>query len=159
MTKIAVVTDLHANREAVEAVFAHARAQGVTEWALLGDFVGYGADPGWVVDLVREQVARGALAVLGNHDAAAVHGPLPSMVADARAAIEWTQDHLDAGQRAFIAALPMSLTMHGALFVHANTVRYRLRRVAEVCGETPTDPRGAFTLRVALAIGALEQLG
>ena len=32
-----------------------------------------------------------------------------------------------------------------ALFVHANTVRYRLRRVAEVCGEAPTDPRGAFT--------------
>ena len=46
-----------------------------------------------------------------------------------------------------------------ALFVHANTVRYRLRRVAEVCGETPTDPRGAFTLRVALAVGDLEQLG
>ena len=46
-----------------------------------------------------------------------------------------------------------------ALFVHANTVRYRLRRVAEVSGETPTDARGAFTLRVALAVGAIEQLG
>ncbi|MEO6884732.1 MAG: helix-turn-helix domain-containing protein [Jatrophihabitantaceae bacterium] len=45
-----------------------------------------------------------------------------------------------------------------ALFVHANTVRYRLRRVAEVCGETPNNPRGAFTLRVALALGRLEQL-
>jgi hypothetical protein len=42
------------------------------------------------------------------------------------------------------------------LFVHANTVRYRLRRVAEVCGQTPNDPRGAFTLRVALALGRLE---
>jgi hypothetical protein len=42
------------------------------------------------------------------------------------------------------------------LFVHANTVRYRLRRVAEVCGETPTDPRGALTLRVALALGRLD---
>ena len=40
MTKIAVVTDLHANREAVEAVFAHARSQGATEWAVLGDVVG-----------------------------------------------------------------------------------------------------------------------
>ncbi|MEO8888235.1 MAG: helix-turn-helix domain-containing protein, partial [Jatrophihabitantaceae bacterium] len=46
-----------------------------------------------------------------------------------------------------------------ALFVHANTVRYRLRRVAEVCGETPSDPRGAFTLRLALTLGRLEQLG
>ncbi|SHG55304.1 PucR C-terminal helix-turn-helix domain-containing protein [Jatrophihabitans endophyticus] len=43
-----------------------------------------------------------------------------------------------------------------ALFVHANTVRYRLRRVAEVCGESPTDPRGALTLQVALVLGRLE---
>ena len=45
------------------------------------------------------------------------------------------------------------------LFVHANTVRYRLRRVAEVCGEAPTDARGALTLRVALALGRLEPFG
>ncbi|MGN6606989.1 MAG: PucR family transcriptional regulator [Jatrophihabitans sp.] len=43
-----------------------------------------------------------------------------------------------------------------SLFVHANTVRYRLRRVAEVSGESPTDPRGALTLRVALMLGRLE---
>jgi hypothetical protein len=42
-----------------------------------------------------------------------------------------------------------------ALYVHVNTVRYRLRRVAEVCGQAPTDPRGAFVLRVALALGRL----
>lgn len=42
------------------------------------------------------------------------------------------------------------------LFVHANTVRYRLRRVADACGESPTDPRGAFTLQVALALGRLD---
>jgi len=45
-----------------------------------------------------------------------------------------------------------------ALFVHANTVRYRLRRVAEVCGEVPTDPRGALTLRIALVLGRLDPL-
>jgi hypothetical protein len=43
-----------------------------------------------------------------------------------------------------------------ALFVHANTVRYRLRRVAEVCGEAPTEARGALTLRMALVLGRLE---
>ncbi|MEO9138682.1 MAG: helix-turn-helix domain-containing protein [Jatrophihabitans sp.] len=43
-----------------------------------------------------------------------------------------------------------------ALFVHANTVRYRLRRVAEVCGESPNDARGALTLRIALVLGRLE---
>ena len=46
-----------------------------------------------------------------------------------------------------------------ALFVHANTVRYRLRRVAEICGEVPTDARGALTLRIALVLGRLETLG
>jgi hypothetical protein len=43
-----------------------------------------------------------------------------------------------------------------ALFVHPNTVRYRLRRVAEVTGFTPLLPRDAFTLRIALALGRLE---
>jgi DNA-binding PucR family transcriptional regulator len=41
------------------------------------------------------------------------------------------------------------------LFVHPNTVRYRLRRAAEVCGYAPSDPRQALTLRVALALGRL----
>jgi DNA-binding PucR family transcriptional regulator len=41
------------------------------------------------------------------------------------------------------------------LFVHPNTVRYRLRRVTEVCGYAPADPRQALTLRMALALGRL----
>lgn len=41
------------------------------------------------------------------------------------------------------------------LFVHANTVRYRLRKAADVCGESPLEPRGALTLRVALVLGRL----
>ena len=69
--KLALVTDLHANRESVSAVMAHAQAQGAQRYAFLGDYVGYGADPGWVVDLVREHVSQGAVAVMGNHDAAA----------------------------------------------------------------------------------------
>jgi DNA-binding PucR family transcriptional regulator len=43
-----------------------------------------------------------------------------------------------------------------ALFVHANTVRYRLRRVTELTGAAPTDPRGALALRIALMLGRLE---
>lgn len=43
-----------------------------------------------------------------------------------------------------------------ALFVHPNTVRYRLRRIADVCGYTPTQPRDAFVLRLALALGRLD---
>lgn len=44
-----------------------------------------------------------------------------------------------------------------ALFVHPNTVRYRLRRIAEVCGQSPTTARGAFALRLALAYGRLDE--
>jgi DNA-binding PucR family transcriptional regulator len=43
-----------------------------------------------------------------------------------------------------------------ALFVHPNTVRYRLRRVAEITGYAPADPRDAFALRLALVLGRLE---
>ncbi len=43
-----------------------------------------------------------------------------------------------------------------ALFIHPNTVRYRLRRIADLTGSSPTDPRGAFTLRVGLVLGRLS---
>ena len=43
-----------------------------------------------------------------------------------------------------------------ALFVHPNTVRYRLRRVSEVTGFVPTEARGAFALRIALTLGRLD---
>ncbi|HEY2041537.1 MAG TPA: helix-turn-helix domain-containing protein [Jatrophihabitans sp.] len=44
-----------------------------------------------------------------------------------------------------------------ALFVHTNTVRYRLRRVADLCGRAPTDARGAFTIQLALTLGRLSE--
>lgn len=118
--KLALITDLHANRESVGAVMAHAATQGIDRYAFLGDFVGYGADPGWVVDLVREHVARGAIAVMGNHDAAVVQGPLPTMIPEARQVVEWTRERLDAEQIAFLAALPMQVSDADRLFVHAN---------------------------------------
>jgi diadenosine tetraphosphatase ApaH/serine/threonine PP2A family protein phosphatase len=118
--KLALITDMHANREAVEAVMAHARAQGAERFAFLGDFVGYGADPAWVVDCVREAVARGALAVMGNHDAAVVQGALPSMVAQAQEVVEWTRSQLDAAQLAFLGSLPMTARDADCLYVHAN---------------------------------------
>ncbi|MEO8155277.1 MAG: metallophosphoesterase family protein [Rhizobacter sp.] len=118
--KLALVTDLHANREAVEAVLAHAQTQGAEQHAFLGDFVGYGADPGWVVDCVREHVSRGALAVKGNHDHAAVMGPQPSMVNDAREVVAWTHEQLTPEQLGFLASLPLTAVDDTRLFVHAN---------------------------------------
>lgn len=46
-----------------------------------------------------------------------------------------------------------------ALFVHTNTVRYRLRRAADICGHAPTDARGAFTIQLALTLGRLADSG
>jgi diadenosine tetraphosphatase ApaH/serine/threonine PP2A family protein phosphatase len=120
MTKTAVITDLHANREAIEAVLEHARAQGIQRWAFLGDFVGYGADPGWVVDRIREMVSNGALAVVGNHDMAVVKGPTATMRDDARDAISWTRARLNEAQIDFLAELPLTQTVDDQLYVHAN---------------------------------------
>jgi diadenosine tetraphosphatase ApaH/serine/threonine PP2A family protein phosphatase len=118
--KLALITDLHANREALSAVLAHARAQGCDHQALLGDYVGYGGDPAWVLDQVRALVAGGAVAVMGNHDSAVAHGPLPGMREDARAVVEWTRERLDAEQLRFLAELPMTARRGNCLFVHAN---------------------------------------
>lgn len=118
--KTALVTDLHANREAVEAVMAHAREQGAQQWAFLGDFVGYGADPAWVIDLVRDHTAQGAVVVQGNHDLATVLGTNPMMRIEARAVIEWTRAQLDESQLEFLRTLPMSQRRDDRLHVHAN---------------------------------------
>jgi len=118
--KTALITDLHANREAVESVLAHARAQQPDSWVLLGDFVGYGADPGWVVDTVREMIAQGALAVQGNHDLAVAQGASPHMRPEPRYVIEWTRAQLDASQIDFLGSLPLTVRRDDQLFVHAN---------------------------------------
>lgn len=118
--KIALLTDLHANREAVEAVLEHAGRRGIDRFVLLGDFVGYGADPGWVVDTVRALVRDGAIAVMGNHDQAVVHGVSPGMRPEPAKVIGWTRDHLDEDQIAFLAGLPLHQQLGDQLYVHAN---------------------------------------
>ncbi|MET0517921.1 MAG: metallophosphoesterase family protein [Burkholderiaceae bacterium] len=118
--KTALISDLHANRQALEAVLADARAKGAQAFVLLGDFVGYGADPVWVLDRVAGLQADGAIAVLGNHDQAVVNGPLGTMREDARLALEWTRAQLRPDQLALLAALPLSVERGDCLYVHAN---------------------------------------
>ncbi len=71
---IALITDLHANLEALQACLAHAAERRVSQFAFLGDLVGYGADPAAVTSLVMEHAARGAWVLQGNHDAADEEG-------------------------------------------------------------------------------------
>jgi diadenosine tetraphosphatase ApaH/serine/threonine PP2A family protein phosphatase len=118
--KTALITDLHANREAVEAVLEHAQEQGAQRLAFLGDYVGYGADPGWVVDRVRQEVQKGAIAVQGNHDAAAAAGGSSTMRSAVQALVQWTRSRLSEGQLDFLARLPLQHEEGQTLYVHAN---------------------------------------
>src|SRR5262249_53504033 len=116
---IALMTDIHGNREAFAACLDHARQAGVGRYVFLGDYVGYGADPGWVVDQVSAMVRDGAVALLGNHDEAVLL-PTGQMNPVAREAIEWTRHHLDDAQAAFLRDLPLTLEEDDRLYVHAS---------------------------------------
>jgi diadenosine tetraphosphatase ApaH/serine/threonine PP2A family protein phosphatase len=114
----ALLADIHANREAFAACLAHAEACGVDRHIFLGDYVGYGADPTWAVDTVMAHVENGAVAILGNHDAAIFkHVDLND---SARAAIEWTRGQLDRRHRDFLRGLPLTAEAGDRLFVHAS---------------------------------------
>jgi diadenosine tetraphosphatase ApaH/serine/threonine PP2A family protein phosphatase len=117
--RIALMTDLHGNREALAACLDHAAQNGIDRYVFLGDYAGYGADPGWVIDTVMDHVARGAIAILGNHDAA-VLTDTEDMNESAAAAIAWTRTQLDARQRAFLAELPLLIEEKDRLYVHGS---------------------------------------
>lgn len=117
--RIAVLSDIHANLEALTACLDHAARAGAERYVFLGDYVGYGADPGPALAVVREHAAGGAVALKGNHDEAASGVDLP-MNGLARAAIAWTRERLDAGEKAFLAGLPYKAQEDDLLLVHAN---------------------------------------
>lgn len=116
---LALLSDVHANAEALDACLRHARERGATRFAFLGDLVGYGADPQRVVDRVADLVAEGAVAVKGNHDAA-VDAEAGYMNQPAREVLEWTRRTLSAQARAFLARLPLYVRDGDMSFVHAS---------------------------------------
>jgi diadenosine tetraphosphatase ApaH/serine/threonine PP2A family protein phosphatase len=115
---IAIFADIHANKQAFSACLAQAREHGAKRFVLLGDYVGYGADPEWTVETVMDLVDKGAMAVLGNHDSA-VGDPSEQMNVEAQVAIEWTRGELGAPARQFLEGLPLTLRDAGRLYVHA----------------------------------------
>lgn len=100
-----ILSDIHANFEALEAVIDDAQDRGGFEvvWCL-GDTVGYGPDPGLCIDRIRE---FNLLAIAGNHDHAAVGLIDASGFNDAaKTAAVWTSEQLNIEHRAFLASLP-----------------------------------------------------
>jgi diadenosine tetraphosphatase ApaH/serine/threonine PP2A family protein phosphatase len=121
--KLALLADIHANLEALEACLEHAREQGAEGLAFLGDLVGYGADPAAVLERVRALAVAGAVAVRGNHDAAVGAAGTDTMNRAAEAAVDWTRQQLDGSQLAFLAALPLTVRQGPICFVHASADR------------------------------------
>ena len=115
---IALLTDIHANREAFEACLDAVASHGADRIVLLGDIVGYGADPEWAVDTMMSLIDEGAIAVIGNHDHA-ISTPSETMNAEAQMAIEWTRGRLSVPQRRFLAELPLTRREDDRLYLHS----------------------------------------
>jgi diadenosine tetraphosphatase ApaH/serine/threonine PP2A family protein phosphatase len=100
-----VISDIHANLEAYETVMAAATPLGYEKVLVLGDLVGYGADPNAICERVRALAPHGL--IRGNHDkvGSGIESP-EGFNAVARSAIRWTYDALTADNRAWLAALP-----------------------------------------------------
>jgi predicted phosphodiesterase len=114
--RIAVISDVHSNVVALDAVLAH--VGGVDALWHLGDIVGYGPDPDAVVERLAD---AGAIGVRGNHDAAAVGGDeIEWFNADARAAMEWTRRAIAPSTLAWLRALPERCVEADFTLVHGS---------------------------------------
>lgn len=120
--KLALLSDLHANRQALDACLQHARAQGASHFALLGDLVGYGADPVAVVEQAMALAEAGAWIVQGNHDAMALQPPAQAQTLGEQSA-QWTHAQLTPAHRAFLQGLPLQAQFGQTLLVHASPER------------------------------------
>lgn len=114
--KIAVISDLHANIEALDAVLVDMDAMDAEQLISLGDNVGYGADPEAVI---QRLISRNASSLLGNHELALLNDDyLKSFNPDAAKAIKIHRKLLSGISLDFIAALPRSIVRYGCRFVH-----------------------------------------
>lgn len=118
--KIAVLSDIHSNLEALVACLSHARSQGVEQYVFLGDLLGYGADPRGCLEIIAPMVSAGALAVLGNHDEAVLGGLCENLAFVGRDAIYWTREQLRQSERDFLLTLPLTAQVGNSFYVHAS---------------------------------------
>jgi diadenosine tetraphosphatase ApaH/serine/threonine PP2A family protein phosphatase len=120
--RIAILTDVHANREALDATLHVVRNVAPDQIALLGDLVGYGPDPVYAVEKAAELLDRGAVCLLGNHDEAVVSNRF-DMTSHARIAAEWTRQCLSPAHLEFLRYLPLAVRAGDRLYVHASAER------------------------------------
>ncbi len=119
-TRLAIISDIHANLEAFEEVLNHISNQSIDKIICLGDIVGYNADPSACIALCRE---RNIFCLSGNHDCAVCDKiSLSDFNRTAAIAIQWTKHHLSKEDILFLSQLPRFhqegerfLLMHGSL--------------------------------------------
>ena len=116
--RIAVISDIHANLEALKRAFEIIDEKKVDKVYCLGDIVGYGASPNECISLLEE---RDVSCIIGNHDQAVID---LTRTADlnrfARAALEWTSSQLTPAHTEFLSRLPFEIRAHDCLFVHSS---------------------------------------
>ncbi len=119
--RLAVLSDIHANLEALQVAVAEADVRGADAIVCLGDVVGYGPDPGPCVDVVRE---RCTATVMGNHDAAvALAAGTEALPRDGQSAVALHREMLSAEQLAWLAGRPYAAVAHGVTLAHASPER------------------------------------
>ena len=137
--RVAILTDIHSNLTALEAVLAQTDEAGVDARWCLGDVVGYGAQPD---DCARLASERCDICLVGNHDLA-VTGEIDTEVfsASAAAAVEWTVEHCDKATMEFLKGLKPEDTSQPVGLYHAS----------------PRDPVWEYVLAVDQASECMEE--
>lgn len=115
--KYAILADIHANLQALQAVLQDMKAQGCTHAVCLGDIVGYNANPKECLDIIRGMKIP---CVKGNHDEyCSTDEPLDGFNPNAAEAVKWTREQLTEDDRQWLRDLPLVLEVEGFTIVHA----------------------------------------
>lgn len=118
--RLALLSDIHGNKHALDAVLADILPRGCDTLACLGDVVGYGGDPAACVATIRKEAD---IVLLGNHDAVAIGQDSDDEFNPvAQDAIRRTRSLLDEEARAFLANLPRESAVGGVALAHAHPI-------------------------------------
>ncbi len=119
--RYAIISDIHGNLQALQALLADIKKRSVDTIVCLGDIVGYYPNPQKCIDLIKKHVD---LCVAGNHDYAAIEKINTSnFTFYAFAAMEWTKQNISDKDRQYLASLPLSVEQEQMLFTHASPAR------------------------------------
>jgi len=116
--KIAIISDIHANLEALQRSLEYIRENGIEKIYCLGDVIGYGPNPNDCVELVREHCVT---VLMGNHDYAGIGlGNIQYFNEYAKISTYWTREKLTDDNLQFLKTLPFTYELNKALLVHAS---------------------------------------